>query len=68
MADFADREATSIIGLCRCLNNSPGDLHGLIAAKLRIIYSDGRFDGATARVVEMATKGGSNEFDRANAR
>ena len=54
MPDFADREATSIIALCRSLPNAPADLHGIVAAKLRLIYSDGRFDGATARVIGMA--------------
>lgn len=53
MTDFADREAVSIIDLCRSLRNSPADLHGLIAAKLRFIRQEGKLEGITTSLATM---------------
>ena len=51
--DFANREAASIISLCRSLSGAPADLQGLIAAKLRIAWQEGRLAGVTACIAKI---------------
>jgi len=53
VTDFADREAASIIDLCRSLSGAPADLQGIVAAKLRIIHGQGRLAGVTACIAKM---------------
>lgn len=60
-SDFADREAASIIDLCRSLAGAPGDLHGIVAAKLRIIHAEGRTEGAINAIVQIVRKPTANQ-------
>ena len=60
MSDWADRDAREIIGWAIRHGGSP-DLPGLIAAKLRVIRSDGVGEGIerTQKIVDECFKPGA---------